>query len=65
MIDQEVAPLILGGLSTIFAVYGLWELARAYRAAGWKDWSDRAVPGAGGVLLAGLFADLTLRTLVG
>ncbi|HET6309080.1 MAG TPA: hypothetical protein VFG12_17950 [Rhodopila sp.] len=63
MMDHDIAPLVLGGLSTIFAVYGLWELARAYQATAWKDWSDRAVPGAGGVILAALFADLTLRIL--
>ena len=60
---DEIGPVVLGGLSVIFAGYGIWELALAYQTAALKDWSERAVPGAGGVILAALFAIMTLHIL--
>jgi hypothetical protein len=60
---NEIAPAVLGGLSAIFASYGIRELALAYKTDALKDWSERAVPGAGGVLLAALFAAMTLHIL--
>ena len=60
---NEIGPVVLGGLSAIFAGYGVRELAFAYQTATLKDWSERAVPGAGGVLLAALFAAMTLQIL--
>jgi hypothetical protein len=60
---NEIGPFVLGGLSAIFAGYGIWELALAYQTATFKDWSERAVPGAGGVLLAALFAVMTLHII--
>jgi hypothetical protein len=61
---NEIGPVVLGGLSAIFAGYGVRELAFAYQTAKFKDWSERAVPGAAGVLLAALFAAMTLQILV-
>jgi hypothetical protein len=44
-------------------VYGIRELALAYKAAELKEWSERAALGAGGVLLAALFVALTRQIL--
>jgi hypothetical protein len=60
---NEIGPVVLGGLSAIFAGYGIRELALAYQTAALKDWSERAVPGAGGVLLAALFAAMAVHIL--
>jgi hypothetical protein len=60
---NEIGPTVLAGLSMIFAGYGLWELTIAYKTTAFKDWSERAVPGAGGILLAALFAAMTLHIL--
>ena len=60
---NEIGPVVLGGLSAIFAGHGIWDLALAYQTTALKDWSERAVPGACGVVLAGLFAAMTLHIL--
>jgi hypothetical protein len=60
---NEIGPVLLGFLSAVFAAYGIRELAFAYRTPELKEWSGRAVPGAGSVLLASLFADMTIRIL--
>ena len=54
---------MLGFLSAVFAAYGIRELAFAYRTPKLQEWGERAVPAAGSVLLAGLFADMTLQIL--
>jgi hypothetical protein len=61
--DNEIAPAVLWGLSAIFAGYGVRELALAYKTSAIKKWGERAVPGAGGVLLAVLFADMALQII--
>lgn len=61
--DGEIGPVVLGGLSAIFAGYGIRELALAYKTSALKKWSERAVPGASGVLLAGLFAVMALQVI--
>jgi hypothetical protein len=43
--------------------YGIRELAFAYRTPKLQGWSGRAVPAAGSIVLAGLFADMTLKIL--
>jgi hypothetical protein len=60
---NEIGPGVLAGLTGLFAGYGIRELALAYRLTALKDWSERAVPGAGGIILAGLFGAMTLRIL--
>ena len=60
---NEIGPVVLAGLSAIFAGYGIRELALAYKAAELKEWSERAALGAGGVLLAALFVALTRQIL--
>lgn len=60
---NQIGPVVLGGLSAIFAGYGIRELAIAYKTTALKAWSERAVPGAAGVLIAALFADMTFRIL--
>jgi hypothetical protein len=60
---NEIGPLVLGFLSAVFAAYGIRELALAYRTPKLQEWGGRAVPAAGSVLLAGLFADMTFRIL--
>jgi hypothetical protein len=54
---------VLGFLSAVFAAYGIWELAFAYRTPKLQEWGEQAVLTAGSVLLAGLFADMTLQIL--
>ena len=58
---NEIGPVVLGFLSAVFAAYGTRELAFAYRTPKLQEWGERAVPAAGSVLLAGLFADMTLQ----
>jgi hypothetical protein len=53
---DPIGPMFLGSLSAVFAGYGLRELALAYRTAALKAWSERAIPGAGGIIVAALFA---------
>ena len=60
---NEIGPAVLGFLSAVFAVYGIRELAFAYRTPKLQDWSGRAIPAAGSILLAGLFAYMTLQIL--
>jgi hypothetical protein len=57
---DQIGPIILATLSLLFATYGIRELASAYKTAALTDWTERAVPGAGGVLVAALFAVMTL-----
>jgi len=61
--QNQIGSLVLGGLSAVFAGYGLRELMGAYKADAFKAWGERALPGAGGVLLAALFADMTFHLL--
>lgn len=61
---NEIGPVVLGCLSAIFAGYGIRELTLAYQTATLKDWSERALPGAGGVFLAAVFAAMTFHILV-
>ena len=60
---NEIGPVVLGFLSAVFAAYGTRELAFAYRTPKLQEWGERAVPAAGSVFLAGLFADMTLQIL--
>jgi hypothetical protein len=62
---SQIESVFLGGLSAVFAGYGLWELGLAYRTAALQAWSDRAIPGAAGILVAAVFAVMTLRVLGG
>ena len=58
---DEFGFLFLDALSVVFLSYGVWELARAYRTTSLKAWSEQAVPGAAGVVVAALFAVMTLH----
>jgi hypothetical protein len=60
----EIGAVVLGCLSAVFSGYGIRELALAYGTDASKEWSERAVPGAGGVLLGALFALMTFQILV-
>ena len=60
---NEIGPVVLGSLSAVFAAYGIRKLTFAYRTPKLQEWSGRAVLAAGSVLLAGLFADMTLHML--
>ncbi|PPQ38661.1 hypothetical protein [Rhodopila globiformis] len=61
---NEIGAVALGCLSAFFAAYGLRELAAAYRITASAAWCERAVPGAGGVVLGALFALMTMQVLV-
>jgi hypothetical protein len=58
---NQIGSLVLGSLSAMFAGYGVRELAFAYKTVALKAWSERAVPGATGILVAALFAVMTMR----
>jgi hypothetical protein len=60
---NEIGPVVLGFLSAVFAAYGTRELIVAYRTPKLREWGERAVPAAGSVVLAGLFADMTFQIL--
>jgi hypothetical protein len=57
---DQIGPVVLGVLSLLFAIYGIRELATAYKTAALPAWTERAVPGAAGVLVAALFAVMTV-----
>ena len=54
---------MLGILSALFAGYGLWELALAYRSAAFRAWTERAVIATGSMLVAAVFAAMTLQVI--
>jgi hypothetical protein len=60
---NEIGPVVMGVLSALFGAYGIRELAFAYRTPKLQEWSGRAMPAAGGIFLAGLFADMAYHIL--
>jgi uncharacterized membrane protein HdeD (DUF308 family) len=60
MVDQ-IGPDFLMILATVFGFYGIQELGAAYRTIPMNEWWDRALPGAGGLILAVLFIAAALR----
>jgi hypothetical protein len=40
---NEISPVVLGGLSALFAAYGIRELAFAYRTPKLQEWSERCL----------------------
>jgi hypothetical protein len=60
---NEIAPAFLGGLSFLFGGYGVQELALAYSTDGLNAWRERALPGAGGIIVAALFAVMVRQVL--
>lgn len=61
--QDQIGSVILGSISAVFAGYGIRELALAYKTAALQAWSEKAIPGAAGVLVAAVFAAMTLQTL--
>ena len=61
--DNQIGPVVFGCLSAIFAAYGLRELALAFKTPELSAWYGRALPGAGSVFLAVLFADMIVKIL--
>jgi hypothetical protein len=47
---HQMGLAFLGLLDVFFGSYGFAELAQAYPTASLADWSDMALPGAGGVV---------------
>jgi hypothetical protein len=64
MMHSEIGAVVLGSLSAMFAGYGVRELALAYETAEFHAWGERALPGAGGVFLAVVFAFMTFQIIV-
>jgi hypothetical protein len=60
---DPIGSVVLGSLSTLFAGYGFRELILAYKMDALPAWSEKAVPGAAGVIVAAVFVVLTLQTL--
>ena len=60
---NQIGSVVLGSLSAVFAGYGFRELAGAYKTAALSAWGERAVPGAGGLLVGALFACMTFQVL--
>lgn len=56
MLDDEIGPAFLGALSLVFGGYGVRELALACRLGPSSAWIERALPGAGALVLGAPFA---------
>ena len=61
--SHQIGLPFLVVLSLFFGSYGLGELVQAYRAVSLDEWGDKALPGAGGVIIGVLFAVMAFRTL--
>jgi hypothetical protein len=61
MDDRIMSGAMLVALGTVFGAFGVWQLAMAYRTTGTGAWVEKAVQGASGVMVAGLFVDLAAR----
>lgn len=62
--SHVIASAFLAGLSLLFGSYGVQALALAYRTIPLDAWSEHALPGAGGIIVAALFA-LMVRQVLG
>lgn len=62
--DTQIGCVVLGSLSAMFIGYSVYELTLAYRSTALKAWSERALPGAAGMFVAGLFV-LMIRQVLG
>ena len=60
---EQIGPVVLGSLSAIFAGYGVWELALAYKATALQNWGGRAVMATASVFIAAVFAAMTLQVV--
>jgi hypothetical protein len=60
---HQVGLAFLGVLGVFFGSYGFVELARAYRTASLDEWQDKAIPGAGGVVVGVMFAVMAFQAL--
>jgi len=61
--DTQIGCVVLGSLSAVFSGYSVRELTLAYRTTALKAWSERAVPGAAGMVVAALFAAMIRQVL--
>jgi hypothetical protein len=60
---HQINLAFLGVLGVFFGSYGLRGLVQAYRTTSLDEWSDKALPGAGGLIIGVLFATMAFRTL--
>jgi hypothetical protein len=60
---HQIGLAFLGLLGVFFGSYGFVELAQAYRTGSLAEWRDKALPGAGGVVIGVMFAVMAFRTL--
>ena len=60
---DQIGSVILGTLSAVFAGYGIFELALAYKATALQSWGERAVMATASVFVAAVFAAMTLQIL--
>jgi hypothetical protein len=65
MPDDQIGPVFLAALSLVFGSYGVWELALAYRLDLFGAWIEKAVLGAGGLMLGVLLALCSYRLVEG
>ena len=63
MFGEQIGALVMGVLSVIFGSYGLRGLLIAYRTDPLHEWIEKAGFAVAGVLLAALFACVSLRTI--
>jgi hypothetical protein len=61
MEDRVLSGAVLAVLSTMFGIYGLWQLFAAYRTGSLNAWVERAIQGGTGVVVSGFFAVLVVR----
>jgi hypothetical protein len=60
---HQIGLVFLGVLGILFGSYGFVELAQAYRTASLDEWQDKALPGAGGVIVGVMFAVMAFQAL--
>ena len=60
---DQIGFAFLGLLGVFFGSYRFVELAQAYRTASLAEWRDKALCGAGGVVIGVMFAVKAFQTL--
>lgn len=56
MFDKQVSLTFFIILSLAFGVYGVRELAHAYRLSSFREWIEKAFLGTSGLMLGAVFA---------
>ena len=61
--SDQIGQAFLAVLGSTFGCYGIRELVLACRIKPLNEWAEKALLGAGAVMLGGLFVTLALRAI--